>query len=1153
MKAAGLRSPRHGAHCSDRSPRGPDLVGANTKGEMRRFEQRISVRRGSGNRDGAMDGKVFSSLKDMGANEQAGTEKAAAADLPLPPRLHRSLAHFRERLWAIKIAEGALAGLLGLGLSYLLVFALDRLYDTPGVLRVLLLVSGVAMAALGLPLLWHRWVWRQRSFVETARFLKRRYPHLGDELLGIVELAHQHRQDQSQALIEAAMHQVSERVASRDLSEAIPTRRHSTYLRWTGVIVLFAALVGLLIPEAARNALARWLTPWKAPARYTFAQLEPQPERLVVPYAEPFEFTPHLRPDSAWQPSSARLRLPGNRRLEAALQGERYPFTLPPLKEPGSIHLRVGDASERLLVEPTPRPELVSLEARVRLPDYLRIEEDLSLPVRGSTLALVEGAELEIHATASRELSEASWDGQALPVNDRSFATPRFPAASGGTRRLSWRDVDGLAAKQPLELSLTTVPDAAPELFAHQVDRKRMVLEDELVSFDIQASDDFGLREIGLEWQAVPDRTAKAESATPVRGEKPVSAGAPQTSKVQVRGTFSAHREGLAPGHYLVRAFASDYHPQRERVYSPAFMLHVLTPQEHARWLTEEFGKWFRNARETYEREQQLREENAALRSLSVEELDQPETRRRLQNQASAERANSRRLDALVQAGRALVGEATKNSEFEAERLEKWAEMMRILDDIARDRMPRVADLLQQSSRAPGQAPASQQEAASADPRAEAPATPPAPSLPSPSEGSQEAPSGSSPPAEPTPPTLRLPTTPLADAAHRPPTASSPAKSPAQGSLDQALEEQRQLLEEFAKVADELAAILSSLEASTFVKRLKAASRKQIELADALSRSLEGGFGLSRLRLGQDLRELAENTAKEQEEQSRFVHHIQSDLEAYYQRKQEAIYKNVLDQMKAHSVVAGLRRAGEEARLSFGGRAVTASEYWADALDRWAEELVAAAPDQEQDSGSSPPPQSLPPELVLEIMKVLQEEMQLREETREMEQTRPGYAPDVYASKTRPLALTQDELRERIDSVVEKILALPDAQAFERELALLSTVSDVMRQAFAVLARPDTGEEAIAYETEAIELLLQSKRQNSGGGGGGGGGSSSQGGQQGGGNGSALSDIGPQGGATEGERSPNREVEQSTGKAGRELPEEFRHGLDHYFNSLDAN
>ncbi len=51
-------------------------------------------------------------------------------DLSLPPRLRQKLEHFRERLWSVKIAEGALAGLFGLGLSYLLVFSLDRLFDT---------------------------------------------------------------------------------------------------------------------------------------------------------------------------------------------------------------------------------------------------------------------------------------------------------------------------------------------------------------------------------------------------------------------------------------------------------------------------------------------------------------------------------------------------------------------------------------------------------------------------------------------------------------------------------------------------------------------------------------------------------------------------------------------------------------------------------------------------------------------------------------------------------------------------------------------------------------------------------------------------------------------------------------------------------------
>jgi hypothetical protein len=172
-----------------------------------------------------------------------------------------------------------------------------------------------------------------------------------------------------------------------------------------------------------------------------------------------------------------------------------------------------------------------------------------------------------------------------------------------------------------------------------------------------------------------------------------------------------------------------------------------------------------------------------------------------------------------------------------------------------------------------------------------------------------------------------------------------------------------------------------------------------------------------------------------------------------------------------------------------------------------------------------------------------------------MEETRPAFAPDVYASKVRPLEYTQTDLRERIDSVIEDILALPEAGDFENEIRLLSVVSDTMRQAHAVLARPDTGPEAIAFETEVIELLLQSKRQQSSGGGGGGGSNSPNpsGGNSGGGKGSALSDIGPQGNPSEAPPALDREVEQSTGKAGRELPEEFRRGLDTYFNQLESN
>ncbi len=54
---------------------------------------------------------------------------------------------------------------------------------------------------------------------------------------------------------------------------------------------------------------------------------------------------------------------------------------------------------------------------------------------------------------------------------------------------------------RPLDLTLASVPDEAPELYAHQVDAKRMILEDEVVTFDVNANDDFGLREVGLEWR----------------------------------------------------------------------------------------------------------------------------------------------------------------------------------------------------------------------------------------------------------------------------------------------------------------------------------------------------------------------------------------------------------------------------------------------------------------------------------------------------------------------------------------------------------------------------------------------------------------------------------------------------------------------------
>ena len=116
--------------------------------------------------------------------------------------------------------------------------------------------------------------------------------------------------------------------------------------------------------------------------------------------------------------------------------------------------------------------------------------------------------------------------------------------------------------------------------------------------------------------------------------------------------------------------------------------------------MTEQLSRWHRQSLEVRDHELRLHEINKQLRGLPPEELDRPATRRRIEKQSAAERANGRRLQELVAAGEDLIRQASRNPEFGVGHLERWAEMLQILKDIAAHRMPSVADLLKQASEA---------------------------------------------------------------------------------------------------------------------------------------------------------------------------------------------------------------------------------------------------------------------------------------------------------------------------------------------------------------------------------------------------------------------------------------------------------------------
>lgn len=1086
--------------------------------------------------------------------------------LVVPDSLKRQLRGFRDRVWVTKLVEAIVLGAVGLLLAFLTVYVCDRWFDTPRAARMGLFVAALALW-LVVPWAIHRWVWKNRRLDQLARLLRVREPNVGDQLLSVIELAdNESEQARSPALCAAAIAQVAESAKSRNFMEATPPTRLRGLAVLLGAAAVATTLLATLFPTATSNAWARFSAPWRNTPRYTFTALEPIASQRVVPHGEATEFHVRLAADTRWHPESAKLQIDDLPAMTAANIDDQYSFEVPPQTAQVSLKLSIGDYTQVIRVEPKLRPELIAASAQVQLPEYLERNEPYEQDVRSGNLSVVEGSRLKISATASRDLAIAKINDQTIPVQQANFASSEVKLeAEPQQMQIEWEDFDHLAGREPFELSLKPSVDEFPSVVAQDLPRQAVVLDSEQINFQALAADDFGIRRIGIEWRGLDERLV----SEPAAGEKLLSAGGPTSTSMQVPATFSAVALGIQPQPIEVRLWTEDYFPDRPRSYTPPHVLFVLTAEEHAIWITSQLSKWHRAALDVRDKELQLHAANKRLREMSAEELADEEMRNELRKQASLEGANARRLAALSGAGEGLLRQAARNPEIGVGHLDRWAEMLQILNDIGENRMPSVADLLDKAStqkalaRAGSNKPTPPQagkvratpSGGASEPKPdddqkkphEAPQMPSIADMESSQQPADDEPSAPGKKKKYNGSKLSLPQTTLAGPAPKGDEEQPEEEEPdgdEEDPVQMAIEEQANLLAEFEKIADELNAILANLEGSTLVKRLKAASREQNQVAEKISTRINEVFG-SRDKMEAEVKTMLQDLTGVEQQSSLSISYIMDDMQAYFERRRMNQFKVVLDDMKSSNVLEAIRDLGDEIPKEQ-GMSIAQAEYWSDTLDRWGEDLVDPAC-----SGQCPGSKTsdaLPPSLILEVLKILESEVNLREATRVAQQAREAIEAEIHNQEATRLSEVQADLRKRTDEVVTAIEELPNGgERFEKEVKLLSAVSSVMNEATTVLATNDTGALAIAAETEAIELLLQCKRINPKGGGGGG--TSPGGGGTGTTQDSALALLGS--GLNQNEKREARDVAQATGETGRVLPEEFRAGLDEYFNRLE--
>ncbi len=647
---------------------------------------------------------------------------------PIPEGLQKQLDAFRKRLWHVKIAEAFLAGCAGLLVSFLLVFLLDRFVETPPTLRLVILLSGSSLIAIFAPYWIHRWVYRHRHENQLARLISARFPKLGDRLLGAVELQDQRERKEtlSPQLRAAAMQTVAVDASKVDLTSALPNPRHRKWFcAVTGLLVISTSLI-LFVPEAGMNSLKRWLMPYAQTERFTFTRLDlsaiGNPEH--IPYGEAFSLNIPLARDTGHKPRLARARYGNGEWIEAPLSDGAYLFNFPGQRAQDHVTIEAHDAHHRLPFEPIMRPEVEKIHATIKLPDYLQRANENS-DLRSGYITLVEASSISVSTTTTRQLLNANAELTTLPreieyseplqtdndeagqpqdqqtiveqieltLDGRTLTSADIPVALESLLlSIHWQDIYQLSAANPFQIRIEPVADLAPSSYIQGVEREHIMLAEETIQFDVMAEDDYGLKACGIAWEGTGKDPA---SGKPTQGEFSIEKGGPTHTTINAASSFSPANLSIEPQKVILRSWAEDYKPGRGRIYSEPIVLYILSPNEHAQVLKNQFDSAIGELEDISRKEQNLNDENLRAERKMGKDLQNEASRDKLRRQQDGEANNRERMQDLAQRMEKLFKDAVRNGEIEEQTLQKMAGALQSMKELANQDLPGVEKKLE--------------------------------------------------------------------------------------------------------------------------------------------------------------------------------------------------------------------------------------------------------------------------------------------------------------------------------------------------------------------------------------------------------------------------------------------------------------------------
>ncbi len=936
--------------------------------------------------------------------------------IQLPRELVAQIEAFERRLRRVETGVALLAGLAGALCTIALLALMDRFFDAPRAVRVLLTLAGAAAAAGAAGWWAHHWLFRRRDARELARLVQRAYPRLGDRLLGAVELS---RSDAdiagaSPALLRAALRQVAAESRAYDFIRAAPLRAARRYAAGLAAVLALLGLAAALMPDALWQSVRRWVRPAAPVERYTFVRLSDLPAEWVVPRGEPFELEVAIEAGSRWHPAAARARIGAQAVVRAEVRGGRALFKFPGQLEVAPLAVRAGDARRQLTIRPLARPELAEFHARIEWPAYLHREPEVRRLDQGRIVLLPESSVM-FEGTVSRELGSASVlpgvtegtpVGEPLAVNGSVFRSPlrtaaewitRYPSTTTNVAALvfQWTDPHGLTQARPFRVELAAGADAPPTVQIADAPAALAVLEEEVITLRVRGADDFGLSAIGIEWGVTEESQEEGSSASaPAKPSYLTEKALQQDATGQKRDMDATHRVSPAmmragPGSTIrLVAWAADGYPNRDRTRSAPLVIHVLSNEEHARLILRQMAELSARLEEALREEERLLAAHSALQTLDEAALSDPQSEGTLERGRDSERQNAAETESIAADAEQLMREALRNPLMKTDDIQPW---------------------MQAAERLKG---ASAQE-------------------------------------------MRPASESLGQAASQPSSRREP--------LDQAVAHEQSAVEALRRAAQDTNRAMESSEARNFINRLREIAKQERRVGSDLTAFLPSLIGLSPAAMEPAQRSAVAGPIGSHMRQRREAGYVRDDLGAFYARTRIEIYETVRTAMGDPDVFGqfdGLLKRMNANQLV---TVATGTDALAVRFDEWANQLESGQPPSQGGGQGGGQQQGLEPDVLLGLMRARVQEEMLREQTRAADEDRES---EWYAGVAQKIA-------KRQRAIAGDLFTMSYQTRMQQAAQMIRKMADTADEAGAMLEKPDTGPNAIAAQTEIIELIAQ--------------------------------------------------------------------------------